>query len=110
MNNKERIKLEIKSIQLTDDELNIYLQENGLDPLSEYQASNLESQKAVYTTTLSILESLANNPENYKNIKMDDLSVSQFSENIQKRIYHLTRKIRAMKTESKNSDTFMLYL
>ncbi|GKV65592.1 MULTISPECIES: hypothetical protein [unclassified Sporosarcina] len=110
MNNMERIKLETKGIQLTDDELKIYLQENGLEPLSEYKASNLESQKAVYTTTLSILESLANNPENYKNIKMDDLSVSQFSENIQKRIYHLTRKIRTMKTETKSTDTFMLYL
>lgn len=109
MNNIQRIELETKGIKLTQEELTIYLEENGLEPNLDYQASNPESQRAVYTTTLSILESLANNPENYRNVKMDDMSVSQFAENIQKRIYHLVRKIRSMETDTRSNDTFMLY-
>lgn len=109
MNNLQRIEMETKGIKLTQQELIIYLKENGLDPHAEYQADNLTSQKAVYSTALSILESLANNPENFKHIKMDDMTVSQFAENLQKRIYHLTRKIRNFKTETRDSDVFILF-
>lgn len=110
MNNLQRIEMETKGIKLTQQELIIYLQENGLNPHEPYHADNLVSQKAVYTTALSILESLANDPENFKNIKMDDMSVDSFSESIHRRINHLTRKIRTFKTETRDSDVFMLFM
>lgn len=110
MNNLQRIEMETKGIKLTQQELVVYLQENGLDPHASYEADNRVSQKAVYSTALSILESLANNPENFKHIKMDDMSVSEFSENLQRRINHLTRKIRLFKTETRDSDVFMLFM
>jgi toxin secretion/phage lysis holin len=105
----QRIEMETKGIQLTQQELIIYLQENGLNPHDPYQADNANSQKAVYSTALSILESLANNPENFKLIKMKNMKVSQFSENLQRRINHLTCKVRRFKTK-KDTDTFMLFL
>lgn len=110
MNNLQRIEMETKGIKLTQQELIIYLKENGLDPHTPYQADNLVSQKAVYSTALSILESLANNPENFKNIKMDDMSVDSFSESIHRRINYLTRKIRTFKTETRDTDTFILFI
>lgn len=109
MNNLQRIEMETKGIKLTQNELIVYLRENGLSPHEDYQAENQLSQRAINSTALAILESLANNPENYKNIKMDDMSVTQFSENIQRRINHLTRKVRSMGTQAKVSDIFLLY-
>lgn len=108
MNNLQRIEMETKGIKLSQQELIVYLKENGLEPHTEYLASP-ESQKSIYATSLSILESLANNPENFQNIKMDDMTVSQFSENISRRISHLTQKVRSMQTTSRTSDTFMLF-
>ncbi|HJF32220.1 MAG TPA: hypothetical protein K8V56_10680 [Sporosarcina psychrophila] len=110
MQNIQRIELETKGIQLSQQELIVYLNENGLSPHESYQADSLVSQKAIHQTALSILESIANNPENFKNIKMDDMSVENFSESIHRRINYLTRKIRSMKTDVKNTDVFMFYL
>lgn len=101
--------METKGIKLTQQELIIYLKENGLDPHAPYEADNRNSQKAVYSTALSILESLANNPENFKNIKMDDMSVDSFSESIHRRINYLTRKIRTFKVDVRDTDTFILF-
>lgn len=43
-----------------------------------------------------------------KNYKQDDISVSQFAENIQSRIDQLERKIRTMKTDDE-TNFFMLF-
>lgn len=111
MNNIQRLKMETKGIELDQQELIIYLQENGLKPHDEYNATSLNNKKSIYQTALSVLESVANNPELMKNIKMDDMSVSQFYENLQSRIDQLYKTIRQMKTDqSSNSDIFMLYL
>ncbi|MER2262214.1 MAG: hypothetical protein ABS934_09360 [Psychrobacillus sp.] len=108
MNNIQRLQMETKGIELEQKELIIYLQENGLMPNDEYNPAN---KKAIYQTALSVLESIANNPELMKNIKLDDMSVSQFHENLQARIDQMYKTIRQMKTiQSSNSDVFMLYL
>ena len=108
MNNIQRLQMETKGIELEQKELIIYLQENGLMSNDEYNPTN---KKAIYQTALSVLESIANNPELMKNIKMDDMSVSQFHENLQARIDQMYKTIRQMKTDqSSNSDVFMLYL
>lgn len=109
MNNLQRVEMEVKGIKLTQQELIVYLEENGLSPHTEYQADNQDSVRAIYATSLSILESLANVPENFKNIKMDEMSISQFSENINRRINHLTQKVRSMQKTPRTTDTFMLF-
>ena len=111
MNNIQRLQMETKGIELDQQELIVYLQENGLKAHDEYIATSLNNKKAIYQTALSVLESVANNPELMKSIKLDDMSVSQFHENLTQRIDQLYKTIRQMKTDqSSNSDIFMLYL
>jgi hypothetical protein len=111
MNNLQRLEMETKGIDLSQNELIIYLQENGLSPHEDYNATSADSKKAIYQTALSVLESVANNPSLMKNIRLDDMTVSEFHENLLSRIDQLTRKIRQMKSDNQsNSDFFMLYL
>jgi hypothetical protein len=96
MTNLDRLKMEIEGISLEDDKLNIYLQENNLNSVEEYTPTNNLNKKNIYRTALAILESIANNPTYMREIKNDDLSIMQFSENLQNRIDALERKIRLM--------------
>lgn len=110
MTNLQRLLLEIKSINLQQDELSIYLQENGLNPHDEYQANSLSAKRNIYRTALSILQSIANNPQNLKNYRVDDMTISDFADNIQSRIDQLDRKIRTMPIdELADSNYFMLF-
>lgn len=112
MSNLERLKLETKGINLSDDELSIYLMEADLTPYSTYEPSSRVAKRNIYKAALSILESIANQPANMKNYKEDDISVSQFAENLQDRIEQLERKIRTMQTDDdKDSDSsfFLFY-
>lgn len=114
MNNMQRLQMEIKGITFTDDELSIYLAESGLNPTDSYVPTSNINKRGIYSTALSVLESLANNPEMMKNIKVDDMTVSEFHENLMKRIDQLEDKIRNMpNTDMDNGmDTsiFMLYV
>ncbi|MCJ7841759.1 hypothetical protein MUB24_12790 [Lederbergia sp. NSJ-179] len=109
MNNLQHVEMETKGIELSQQELIVYLQENGLNPHEAYQADSHSSKKAICQTALSILESVANNPELMKNIKLDDMTVSEFHDNLTKRIDQLTRKIRGMRTDKAQSDIFFLF-
>ena len=110
MTNLQRLLLEVQSINLQQDELSIYLQENDLQPHNEYIPSSQLNKRNIYRTALSILESIANNPATMKNYKMDDTTVSDFSDNIQNRIDQLERKIRTMPIdEQTDSNYFMLF-
>jgi len=91
MTNLERLKIEIKGICYPDNEISVYLQENGLDPNAEYIPSSNANKKAIYLTALSLLESLANQPQLMKAYKMDDMTISDFTESIQSRIDHDAR-------------------
>lgn len=111
MNNLQRLKMEV-SIQLKQDELIIYLQENGLQPFNEYNPQSATSKKQIYQSALSVLESIANNPQNLKNYKLDDMTISDFADNLMSRIDQLERKIRSLKTDEQlqnESNFFMLF-
>src|SRR5699024_8160158 len=99
MTNLQRLLLEIKGIQLQQDELSIYLQENNLQAHEAYNAESATNKKNIYATALSILESLANNPSGMKSYKLDDMTISQFHENLMSRIDQLERKVRKLKTD-----------
>lgn len=94
MTNIERLQMETKGITLTPDELEIYLQENGLACNTDYNPTSNTNKRNILKTALSILESIANQPDLMKNYKQDDISVSQFHENLMSRIDQLERKIR----------------
>ncbi|ETI68142.1 hypothetical protein [Neobacillus vireti] len=112
MNNLQRLELETKGIQLEQDELIVYLQENELKPFDDYKPQSATSKKNIYRAALSILESIANNPSGMKAYKIDDMSVTHFQENLMNRIDQLERKIRTLKTDDQlqnESNYFMLF-
>ncbi|MGF9975336.1 hypothetical protein [Viridibacillus arvi] len=112
MNNLQRLQMEVKGITLTDDEWNVYLVENGLTPIEAYDASSNINKKKLYQTALSVLESIANSPTSMKDYKIDDMTVSQFHENLMARIDQLQNKIDNLRTDevdTSGSGIFMLY-
>jgi len=104
MTNLERLKMEIEGIAFDDNKLNVYLQENELNATDNYDPSSKTNKKNILKTALSILESIANNPSNMKNYKTDDISISQFSENLNNRIDALDRKIRLIPDDEGYND------
>jgi hypothetical protein len=98
MTNLERLKLEISGITITDAELSIRLQENGLTDMTDYDPDSKSNQKAILKTALSVLEAAANNLEKYYSYESDGLKInnSTFADKIQLRINSLERKIRLL--------------
>jgi hypothetical protein len=109
--NLTRLKMELKNIDVPDDELEIYLNENGLDGLEVYEPTSQAAKRKIYLTALSVMESIANDPQRMKSIKKNDMSVTFFHDNLLKRIDQLERKIRMMVHDDNNSDssTFILF-
>ncbi|MEC1715935.1 hypothetical protein [Schinkia azotoformans] len=110
MTNLQRLLLEVKGINLQQDELSVYLQENGLQPHDEYIPSSQSNKRNIYRTALSILESIASSPQNMKSYKIDDMTITDFHENLMNRIDNLSRTIRSMPLdEQSDSNFFMLF-
>lgn len=100
MTNSDRLLMEIKGIDLIPDEIDIYLAENDLTATTEYVPTSNTNKRNILKTALSILESVANQPALMRNYKQDDMSVSQFAENLQNRIDQLEIKIRQIPDDS----------
>jgi len=100
MTNLERLQLEIKSIDLTPAEYDVYLAENNLSANDTYNPTSNTNKRNILKAALSILESIANNPSLMKNYKQDDLTISQFHENLMNRIDYLQNKIAQIPDDS----------
>ncbi|GGA11882.1 hypothetical protein GCM10008018_66170 [Paenibacillus marchantiophytorum] len=111
MNNLQRLQLEIQGIELTHEEIQLYLTENGLKHYEEYNPESNKSKRSIYQTALAILESVANNPTLMKDYKQDDMTISAFYENLMSRIDQLERKVRQMSSTDDKTDSnfFMLF-
>ncbi len=96
MNNIERLELEVGIENIEIKQYQVYLEENGLDPLAEYEPTSNSNLKAIYQTAMSVLESIANNTNVMKNYKTEDISITHFYTNLMNRIDYLNRKIRMM--------------
>jgi len=96
MTNLERLEMEISDISYTDEQLSVFLLENGLTDSANYDPASNTNKKNILKTALSILEAIANNPQLMKDYKTEDISVTEFSQNLQSRIDQLERKIRAL--------------
>ena len=96
MTNLERLKMEIEGFSIEDEKLIVYLMENDLTDNIEYDAHSNTNKKAIYTTALNVLESIANNPSSMKNYKTEDVTISMFHKNLMNQIDYLNRKIRMM--------------
>lgn len=110
MNNLERLQMEISDIELSHEEIIVYLEENGLQAYTTYNSSSKESKRAIYQSALSVLHSIANQPNLMKNMKQDDMSVDSFAKYLQNRINQLEGKIRQMPiNDSDGSSYFNLF-
>lgn len=113
MDNLSRLKMEVPESQIADDQLSIYLLEQSLSPTMEYVPDSKANQIGIYQAALSILNSIANSPVLMRSYKTDDITVSEFSDNIQSRIDQLDSKIRKLNAEftrsQSKSNTFFLY-
>ena len=113
MVNIDRLLMEIKGIDLTPDELNIYLEENSLVPTDEYVTTSNTNKRNIMKSALAILESISNQPDLMKNYKQDDISIFQFHENLMNRIETLEIKIRQIpddaQTYADGASFFMLF-
>ncbi|NLT96537.1 MAG: hypothetical protein GXW85_13600 [Clostridia bacterium] len=96
MTNLERLKMEISDISYTDEQLIVFLLENNLVAGEEYDPTSNTNKKNILKTALAILEAIANNPQLMKSYKSEDISVLEFSQNLQNRIDQLERKIRLL--------------
>ena len=111
MLNSERLIMEI-GITIPPEQVTVYLAEEGLTDTDEYDPTSNINKRKIYSAALSVLNSIANNPNNMKAYKQDDISVNDFAESIQNRIDQLERKIRMMAvsdSESSQTNTFMLF-
>ncbi|MGM7635487.1 hypothetical protein [Bacillus sp. Hm123] len=110
MNNLQRLELEVSGTKLSQNELSVYLQENGLNPTDEYDPSSDANKRAIYGAALSILESIANNPNNLRSLKLDDMTISDFADSIMARIDQLDRKIRLLKKDEQQASQSQVFI
>lgn len=110
MDNLARLKMEIEGFDIEDEKLIVYLMENDLTDITEYDPKSNTNKKAIYSTALNVLESIANNPATMKNYKTDDISITHFATNLQNRIDDIRKKIATMANDemvSENDATFV---
>lgn len=104
MTNLERLKIEIEGLNIENDKLIVYLMENNLEHDKDYNPQSKSNLKSIYKTAVSILESIANNPQAMKNYKTEDVSITHFHSNLMNRIDYLNRKIRMMPDDNDFND------
>ena len=97
MTNLERLKLELSNKEYyTDTEYNIFLEENGLTPTSEYNKTT--DNIKLLETVVGVLETLANDVDLMRKLDNKDLmSVSEASKYLQERISNIKSKIVEIK-------------
>ena len=97
MTNLQRLNLEINiNGAYTDEQLGVFLQENGLDATEDYDPNSNTNKKDIFKTALSILEAIANDPQLMKTYKTEDMTITDFADNLQNRIDALERRIRLL--------------
>ncbi|MBW9157804.1 hypothetical protein [Clostridium tagluense] len=113
MTNLERLKMAIDGIDMEDNKLLIYLEENSLTSTDNYDTKSTTNKKQILKTALSILEDISNNPNVMKNYKNDDITISNFAENLTNRIEALEKKIRQIPNDdmiSNDSGSSFVYM
>lgn len=106
MDNIERLQMEIGGMELPYEELFVYLEEEGINGDATYNASSKANKKAIYSTALAILNSIANQPHLMKNYRQDDMTIDSFAKYLQARIDQLEKKIRQMPNEDSAPSNF----
>ena len=109
MTNLERLKLELSNKSYyTDNEYNVFLNENNLVPTDTYNKANNEID--LLKTVVNILETLSNDIDIMRKIDSKDItSIDQASLYLSKRITTIENKILDLE-EKKNGNSNITYL
>lgn len=110
MTNLERLKLELSNKQYyTDDEYNVFLNENNLIPTDTYNKTNNEID--LLKTVVNILETLSNDVDLMRKIDSKDItSIDQAALYLSKRIVTIENKILDLEEKKNgNSNTTILF-
>lgn len=110
MTNLERLKLELSNKSYyTDDEYNVFLNENNLIPADTYSKNNNEID--LLKTVVNILETLSNDVDLMRKIDSKDItSIDQASLYLSKRITSIENKILDLEEKKNgNSNTTILF-
>ncbi|MGG2111068.1 hypothetical protein ABFY60_11190 [Lysinibacillus pakistanensis] len=105
----QRLEMEIQGIEITQEHKMIYLEEAGLKPFDKYDSQSNSNKKSVYESALAILEAIANNPDTMREVKLDDMTVSDFADSLGKRIDALYKKIRTMPDDNSNGTSWFMF-
>ena len=105
MDNLARLQMELRGYDnIPENELIVYLMENDLTDNVEYDTKSKTNLKKIYQTALSVLESIANDPQMMKNYKTEDITITHFHTNLMNRIDDLRRKINTMANDEMVSE------
>lgn len=109
MTNLERLKLELSNKSYyTDEEYNVFLNENNLVPTDTYDKVNNEID--LLKTVVNILETLSNDVDLMRKIDSKDItSIDQAALYLSKRITSIENKILDLE-EKKNGNSNTTYL
>ena len=111
MTNLERLKLELSNKEYySDNEYNVFLEENNLVPTDTYVKA--DNQIQLLETVVSVLETLSNDVDIMRKIDNKDIvSVDQASKYLSQRIYNINKKILDLKEEQDDAGniSFLFY-
>ena len=111
MTNLERLKLELSNKEYyTDNEYNVFLEENNLAPTDTYVKA--DNQIQLLETVVNVLETLSNDVDIMRKIDNKDIvSVDQASKYLSQRIYNINKKILDLKEEQNDNGniSFLFY-
>lgn len=108
--NLERLKIQLSKKQYySDEEYKMFLEENRLKPLFEYDKE--ENEIALLETVIAILETLANDVDLMRKIDNKDIvSIDQASKYLSTRIEDINRKILTLKEEKEENPSNISFL
>lgn len=108
--NLERLKIQLSKKQYySDEEYKMFLEENGLEPLFEYDKEKNEIN--LLKTVVAILETLANDVDLMRKIDNKDIvSIDQASEYLSARIEAMNSKILTLKEEQEENPSNISFL
>lgn len=103
MTNLERLLLELNNKSYyTNEEFEVYLNENKLDPWDTY--SKDVDQRKLLSTVRDILESLSNNIDTFRSIETEFSTVSEAYQYLERRLQKLQNRIDALPNDDESSN------
>lgn len=92
LTNLDRLKLELAHKDYyTDEEYAVFLEEQGLEPIEDYNKEN--NQSALLYAVIAVLETLANNIDHYRSVETEFVTNTQAYTHLKNRIDELYKKI-----------------